>query len=108
MSVFIVPLENTPQTFDVNLAGVNYTITCKWNDAPEGGWALDFVDTQTNLPIVSYVPIITGANLLVGLEYLGINGQLRAATDGNLDIPPTLDNLGVESFLYFQTDEDNA
>lgn len=108
MTVFRIPLVNTPQTFEINLSGTNYLMTCKWNDATEAGWALDIADLNTGLPIVFYIPLVTGVNLLEGLEYLGIGGQLYVATDGNQDAVPTLLNLGVESFLYFVTELTNA
>lgn len=106
MSTFLIPLENTPQTFELPLAGATYLLTCKWNDAPEAGWILDFADATTNETIVTNVPLITGANILENLEYLGFLGQLFIFTDGNDFAVPTLLNLGVESNLYFVTDED--
>jgi hypothetical protein len=48
--------------------------------------------------------LITGADCLSGLEYLGITGQLVVFTDGDELAVPTLENLGVESNLYFLTD----
>jgi hypothetical protein len=104
MTTFIMPLTNVPQQFEIALAGINYLLTCKWNDAPEGGWVLDFADSETNLAIVANIPLITGADLLSGLEYLGFNGSLIVFTDGDDFATPTLLNLGVESNLYFQTE----
>lgn len=100
---FLVPLVNTPQTFQIALAGVNYTLTCKWNDQADAGWTLDIFDAS-NVPIVCGIPLVTGVDLLRGLEYLGIDGQLFVATSGSSpDDVPTLDNLGIDSNLYFQT-----
>lgn len=104
MTTFIIPLLNIPQKFDIALAGVNYIMTCRWNDAPEAGWVIDLADADTDEPIVANVPLITGADCLAGLEYLGIDGQLVVFTDGDELAPPTLLNLGVESNLYFLTD----
>lgn len=104
MTTFILPLKNVPQTFDIALAGVNYTMTVKWNDAPDAGWAMDLNDADSGAAIVANVPLITGADCLAGLEYLGINGRMIVFTDGNDFAVPTLDNLGVESNLYFLTD----
>lgn len=104
MTTFILPLLNVPQTFDIALAGVNYTMTCKWNAAPDAGWVLDLADSDSGVPIVANVPLITGADCLEGLAYLGIRGQLIVFTDGDELAVPTLENLGVESNLYFQTD----
>lgn len=104
MTTFVLPLQNIPQKFDIALAGNNYTLTCKWNSAPEGGWVIDLADATSGDPIAANIPLITGADCLAGLEYLGINGQLFVFTDGNEFAVPTLENLGVESNLYFQTE----
>lgn len=104
MTVFIIPLTNLPQSFDIALAGVNYTMTCRWNDAPDGGWFIDLANSDTALPVVANIPLITGGDCLAGLEYLGINGQLFVYTDGDETAVPTLENLGTESNLYFLTD----
>lgn len=108
MSVFVMPLTNVPQTFDIALAGVNYNMTVKWNDAPESGWVFDLVDSVTNLPVVANIPLITGRNCLDGLDYLGIGGEMIVETDGHPEAVPTLQNLGVESFLYFVTPDEGA
>jgi hypothetical protein len=104
MSTFLVPLTNVPQIFEIALGGVNYTLTCKWNDSDEGGWVLDITDVVSGDPIAANIPLITGADCLSGLEYLGITGQLVVFTDGDETAVPTLENLGVESNLYFLTD----
>jgi hypothetical protein len=103
MTGFLIPLQNTPQTFEIALAGKNYLMTCKWNDADEGGWVLDLKDVVTNLPIAANIPLISGADILEGLEYLGISGSMYIFTKGDDFAVPTLLNLGVESNLYFQT-----
>lgn len=103
-TTFLLPLTNTPQTFGISLANKNYLMTCKFNDSPDGGWVADFSDADTNLPIVANIPLITGADCLDGLDYLGFDGQLIVYTDGDDTAVPTLENLGVESNLYFLTD----
>lgn len=103
MTLFLLPLVNIPQSFDIALAGVNYTITCKWNPADNGGWIMDLVNSDTSLPVVVNIPLITGADCLAGLEYLGIGGQLIVYTEGDPEAVPTLDNLGIESNVYFLT-----
>lgn len=103
-TTFVIPLQNIPQQFTISLANKEYLMTCRWNDAPESGWVLDFSDSITDLPIVANIPLITGADCLSGLEYLGFEGQLIIFTDGDPTAVPTLLNLGVESNLYFQTD----
>lgn len=104
MTTFTIPLSNDPQVFAISLAGIEYNLICRWNDAPDGGWVLDIEDSITNLPIAANIPLITGADCLAGLEYIGINGKLLVYTDGNPTAVPTFENLGVESNLYFQTE----
>jgi hypothetical protein len=108
MTTFLIPLANIPQSFDIALAGVNYIMTCRWNAAEDAGWVIDLSDADTNTPIVTNVPLITGADCLAGLEYLGIDGQMIVFTDGDELAVPTLENLGVESNLYFLTDAANG
>ncbi len=105
MSNFLIPLVNTPQKFNITLAGRDYTMICRWNDSADAGWTVDFIDAITSEKIVSNVPLITGADCLAGLEYLGFKGKLFVLTDGNQLSVPTLSNLGVESNLYFQTED---
>lgn len=101
--LFQIPLVNTPQSFEIDLAGVTYTLTVKWNDMGQS-WFLDIADSN-QVPIASGIPLITGADMLDGLAYLGIQGQLFIYTNA-LAVPeavPTLDNLGVTTNLYFST-----
>jgi hypothetical protein len=99
-NIFAIPLANIPQTFSIALAGANYNLTSRWNDADDAGWCLDIADENNN-PLACNIPLITGADCLAGLEYLGIGGQLVVYTDGDPTAVPTLDNLGVNSNLYF-------
>lgn len=108
MAIFQIPLTNIPQTFDISLAGVLYTVTCRWNDAADSGWTIDFVDANSGESIANNIPLITGADMLDGLQYLGIQGQLFVYTDGDDTAIPTLDNLGVESNVYFSTQVSNG
>lgn len=104
--VYLVPLTNIPQTFEINFAGTNYTMTVKWNDIAQS-WYMDLSDDQQN-PLACGIPFITGADLLEQLEYLGVDGQLFVYTNGDDSAVPTLDNLGSNSNLYFQSTVDNS
>jgi hypothetical protein len=102
VSDYLIPLVNTPQTFEILLAGTTYTLTSKWNDMAQC-WFLDIADQNAN-PLACGIPFITGADLLDGLEYLGIGGALIVFTNGlTPDAVPTLYNLGTDTNLYFQT-----
>lgn len=99
---FLIPLSNVPEQFEITLAGVNYQMTSKWNDADDAGWVID-IAASDGTPIVCNIPLITGADLLDGLEYLGLGGKLYVMTNGSSPFDtPTLDNLGADSNLYFQ------
>ncbi len=103
LTTFIVPVVNIPQTFEIDLAGTTYNLTCKWNPSDDAGWVLDFA-TQDNVSIIANLPLITGCNILEGLQYLGIGGTLTVLTDGDIYAVPTLDNLGKNCNLLFLTD----
>lgn len=105
---FTIPLVNTPQSFNIELTNVLYTFVVKWNDADDAGWILDILDQPTQDPIASNIPFITGADMLDGLEYLGINGSFIAYTNGDQWAVPTLDDLGTNANLYFYTDAPNG
>lgn len=102
-SQFLIPLTNTPEQFNIELGGQNYTLVVKWNDADEAGWVMDILDQDTQTPLVSNIPFITGTDLLEGLEYLAIPGELIVYTNGDQYAVPTLDNLGTDCNLYFYT-----
>ena len=90
-----------PQTFTISLAGIVYTISLFWRDAPEGGgWCMDIGDSANN-PILQGVPLVTGADLLAQYGYLGIGVQIFVQSDGAPDAVPTFTNLGITSHIYF-------
>lgn len=102
-TIFLLPLINLPQSFNITLGNNNYIMTCKWNDAPDAGWIIGFADQLTGVEIVNNIPLICGVDLLDGLQYLGFGGQLIVYTNGNQAAVPTLDNLGIDSNVYFIT-----
>jgi len=104
VQTFLIPLLNVPQDFNITLADRNLRLVSKWNDADEAGWVLDVYDGETNAALIMNVPMITGADLLEQYEYVGLNGKLIVFTDGDELAVPTLENLGTESNLYFQTE----
>lgn len=104
METFLIPLLNVPQDFFITLANRELRIVTKWNPSDNGGWTLDIFDGETDASIVANIPMVTGADLLAQYEYLGLNGRLVVFTDGDETSVPTLQNLGTESNLYFQTE----
>jgi hypothetical protein len=104
VAVFLLPLQNTPQTFNIRLANQDYLMTVRWNDAADAGWQMSLTNADTNVDLVVGIPLIVGADLLAGLEYLEIGGSLFVYTSGDQLAVPTLDNLGIDSNVYFITD----
>ena len=102
-TIFLLPLVNLPQSFNITLGNNNYIMSCKWNDAPDAGLVIGFADQLTGVKIVNNIPLICGVDLLAGLQYLGFGGQFIAYTNGNATAVPTLDNLGVDANIYFIT-----
>lgn len=101
--IFLLPLTNLPQLFNITLGATNYIMNVVWNNAPDAGWFIGFANQQTGEQIVNNIPLITGVDLLAGLQYLGFDGQLVCYTAGDDTAVPTLDNLGVDSNVYFIT-----
>lgn len=103
--IYLIPLVNIAQTFQINLAGLDYTLTVKWNDIGQT-WIMDIADGSQNM-LAAGLPFVTGADILEGLQYLGIDGSLFIYTNGQEYEVPTLTNLGSGSNLYFQTTAPN-
>lgn len=108
-----IPLIPSSQTFGIVLNNVPYKMTVTWRDVAAGalgdlvsvvggGWVLDIADQAGN-PFVSGIPLVTGADLLDQLEYLGIAEQFLVQTSHDVDAVPTYTNLGLASHLYAVT-----
>jgi len=70
-------------------------------DTGDTGWMLDISDSSQN-PIVCGLPLITGDNILDGLDYLGIGGAMIVLTSGDPTAVPNFNNLGADCNLYFE------
>ena len=103
MNWYLVPLTNTPISFQVNINNVNYTMAVKWNDSPDGGWEFDLSNSDTDTPLAYSIPLICGADCLGGLEYLGIGGKFFVYSQGDSALIPSYETLGSTSNLYFVT-----
>lgn len=99
-TAFVIPLSAQNQQLRIALGSVTYQLTLRWNSQPDAGWVMNIADDGGS-PILSGVPLVTGCDLLAQYGYLGIEGQLTVQTDHDPDAAPTLDNLGVSSFLYY-------
>ena len=102
MTPYEIPLSPSPQSFRIALGGTTYQLLVQWKDAADIGWVLDISDDNGSA-LVQGIPLVTGANLLAKYVYLGFRGVLFCQTDHDLDSPPTFENLGNTSHLYFVT-----
>lgn len=98
-TVYEVPLTAAAQEFDMTIGSIQYHFVLKWNYIGNN-WVIDIED-QSNNPIVSGIPLVTGADLLAQYASLGIGVELFVQTDNNADAIPTYTNLGSDSHLYF-------
>jgi hypothetical protein len=97
MTPYEIPLTPEPQSFSIALGGVEYRLTVRWAEATEGGWLLDIQTTDNATPLITGIPLVTGADLLEQYGYLGFGGGLWLDSE----LPPSWDNLGVDVRLYF-------
>lgn len=93
-----IPLSPQPQTFGIAIAGVTYKLTVMWNFV-NASWIIDIADSSGN-PILSGVPMVTGADLLEQFGYLNFGFQLIAQTDNSPDTVPAFETLGSTGHLY--------
>lgn len=102
-TTYEIPLSPEPQRFNITLGDVEYQLRLSYQDAPEGGWLLDIFNGSDDpgAPIVSGIPLVTGANLLEQYDYLSFPGELWVTTDADPDAVPTFANLGSAGRLYF-------
>lgn len=98
-STFEIPLSPTPQTFEVAILGVTYSVALNYCNTDLGGWMLD-LSASDGTAILTAIPLVTGHDLLEQYGYLGLGFGLWVATDADPDALPTFDSLGVSSRLY--------
>lgn len=100
-TAYEIPLSAEPQTFKIPIGGTTYGLTVRWN-VPNASWIIDIADASGN-PIVSGIPMVTGADLLEQFGYLSFGFQLIAQTDNSPDTVPTFDAMGTTAHLYAVT-----
>lgn len=100
-TAYEIPLSAEPQAFNIPLAGTTYGFNVQWN-VQNASWIIDIADASGN-PIVSGIPMVTGADLLEQFGYLGFQFKMFAQTDNDPDVVPTFDSLGTTGHLYVTT-----
>lgn len=96
---FEIPLSSQPQVFNIQLAGVTYWMTLRWNVIAEC-WMLDLADSSRT-PLIQGIPLVTGVDLFGQYEYLKLGGWLIVQTDFDPSAVPTFENLGTQGRLFF-------
>lgn len=97
-TAYEVPLSAQPQKFGISIGGTTYNLNVVWNSA-NMSWMIDIADSSGN-PILSSIPMITGADLLAQYGYLNFGFQLVAQTDNAPDVVPTFADLGSTGHLF--------
>lgn len=101
MAVFEIPLVPQQAVFDVLFDDGVLTFRLLYNEAVEAGWMLDIYD-RDQTPLIMGIPLVAGADLLQQYATLGLNLKLWVVTDGDATLPPTRDNLGLQSRLLYE------
>lgn len=99
-SIYEIPLRKGPQKFSVQLGANEYQASLAYAAAPDGGWNMTIADADGKT-LAAGVMITSGEDILQQFAYLGISGEIYAATDGDADVVPTFDNLGVGGQLFY-------
>jgi hypothetical protein len=87
----------------ITLNGTTYTLNFTWNKFAGDGagcWMLDIADANAN-PMAQGIPLVTGADLLGQLEYLGLGGAMFVQSDNDPALVPSYATLGSTGHLYW-------
>lgn len=95
-------LQPRNQAMTLSLPSGDYRLTIRWYDSEEAGWTLDLADPD-GTPLLSTIPLVTGADLLAQHRHLGLDAQLIVASDSQVDRVPGFADLGVSTQLYVIT-----
>lgn len=102
-----IPLDNSPNqnfdvTLDINGKNVVLNLFLSYNDPFY--WTMQVRDKYKN-PITDSIPLLSGQNLLQGLEYLGIGeAYLLKNSDINDEIP-NAENIGTDFILLWRDNQ---
>jgi hypothetical protein len=95
-----IPFTNRAVRLEVALGDIYYVLKTYWN-IPMECWILDIYDAQET-PLARGIAIVTGADLLGQLQYLGFAGMLLVwSSEGPWYVVPGLNELGVNGNVYY-------
>lgn len=101
-TAYEIPLSAFAQTFRITLGSADYQVTQRFSAAAQA-WVLDLANSD-NVPLVSGLPLVTGADLLSQFKHLGIQGRIIVQTDGEVDAVPSYTSLGASGHAYYVVD----
>lgn len=99
MTPYEIPLEASPQVFQIQLGGATYSLATHWCD-PQEAWLLS-ISSANGTTLLLEVPLQPGVDLLAQYAHLGIPGQLWVQTDGDINATPGYKDLGTSGHLYY-------
>ncbi len=90
-----IPLTADNQQFSIVLGGVTWQISIIWRDLY---WIMDLQNDRGE-PVISGIPLVTGADLLAQYACMGLGFKLVVVCDDNTqDYPSKTDMGGTQSF----------
>lgn len=99
MNVFLIPVARRAQRFQIALSDKRYTIQIRWN-RPNQAWVMDISDEKSEV-VANGIMVVSGADLLNQLNYLGFGGAIIAQSTLDVMAIPTYEGLGTTDWLYY-------
>lgn len=99
MNVIEIPVTPHPQVFRVALNNTVYAWRIYWL-VPAQCWMLDIADLEER-PLISGIPLITGADLLGQYQYAMKGGLYVISDQLPPDTVPDFTHLGSTGHIYF-------
>ena len=102
-----IPLDNSPnQNFDVTLSvnGKNTVFNLFLSYNEDNYWTMQVRDKYKK-PITDSIPLLSGQNLLQGLEYLEIGEAFLLKNSDINDEIPNSENLGTDFILLWRDNQ---
>lgn len=102
-----IPLDNSPnQNFDVTLDinGKNTVFNLYLSFNEDNYWTMQVRD-KNKTPLTDSIPLLSGQNLLQGLEYLEIGEAFLIKNSDVVDEIPNAENLGTDFILLWRDNQ---
>ncbi|EHV49013.1 putative bacteriophage protein [Escherichia coli DEC5E] len=100
MTIQEIPLTADNQQFSIVLGGVTWRISIIWRVLY---WIMDLQNDRGE-PVISGIPLVTGADLLAQYACMGLGFKLVVVCDDNTQDYPTKIDLGGRSHLLVLTE----